>query len=78
MLGGYAINIIGGGSCSVTSVGNVFGFDVNNLCQQITYPSPFTSAGFGVPGITLSVYCGDWIGDKWLVFTTAKQSGQTF
>lgn len=78
MLGGYAINIIGGGSCSVTSVGNVFGFDVNNLCQQITYPSPFTSAGFGVPGITLSVYCGDWIGDKWLVFTTAKQSGQTY
>ena len=78
MLGGYAINIIGSSGCTLPTANNVFGFDVADLCHQITYPSPFTTAGFDASGTTLSVYCGDWIGDKWLVFTTAKQSGQTY
>lgn len=76
MLAGYAIHIIGSSSCTLPTANNVFGFDVSDLCKQTTYPSPFTSAGYGSGDRTMSVYCGDWIGDKWLVFTTIKQAGQ--
>lgn len=78
MLGGYAVHIIGSSGCALPTANNVFGFEIGDLCRQTTYSSPFTSAGFDGSGKTMSVYCGDWIGDRWLVFTTIKESGQTY
>lgn len=75
MLGGYAVHLIGSSGCTLPAANNVFGFDVADLCHQVTYPSPFTTSGFDDSGRMLSVYCGDWIGDRWLVFTTITQSG---